>query len=239
MKDFINRNQKMLKYLGLGLFCLLVVACCIVFLPHIEAYQKDGMEESLKNAKKWVDQFGIFKYVVILVIQLLQVFVAFIPGEPVEIFSGYMCGTVGGLLVCELGATIGTIVIYKLVEKLGKKATDRVIGSKAYEKLKFLHNSGSRDSFLFLLFFIPGTPKDVLTYLAPLLRVGVWRLTAITAIARIPSVVSSTYVGANLSKGNLTFSLLVFAGTAVAGALGIVINDLILDRKTKKRKDKA
>ena len=164
---------------------------------------------------------------------------AFIPGEPVEIFSGYMCGTVGGLLICELGATIGTIVIYKLVEKLGKKATDRVIGSKTYEKLKFLHNSASRDSFLFLLFFIPGTPKDVLTYLAPLLRVGVWRLTAITAVARIPSVVSSTYVGANLSKGNLTFSLLVFAGTAVAGALGIVINDLILDRKTKKRKDKA
>ena len=204
----------MLKYIGLGLFCLLVVVCCIVFFPRIEAYQKDGMEESLRNAKKWVDQFGIFKYVVILAVQLLQVFVAFIPGEP-------------------------TIVIYKLVEKLGKKATDRVIGSKTYEKLKFLHNSASRDSFLFLLFFIPGTPKDVLTYLAPLLRVGVWRLTAITAVARIPSVVSSTYVGANLSKGNLTFSLLVFAGTAVAGALGIVINDLILDRKTKKRKDKA
>ena len=111
---------------------------------------------------------------------------------------------------------------------------------RVLEKLKFLHNSASRDSFLFLLFFLfPGTPKDVLTYLAPLLRVGVWRLTAITAVARIPSVVSSTYVGANLSKGNLTFSLLVFAGTAVAGALGIVINDLILDRKTKKRKDKA
>ena len=64
MKDFINRNQRMLKYIGLGLFCLLVVVCCIVFFPRIEAYQKDGMEESLRNAKKWVDQFGIFKYVV-------------------------------------------------------------------------------------------------------------------------------------------------------------------------------
>ena len=31
MKDFINRNQRMLKYIGLGLFCLLVVVCCIVF----------------------------------------------------------------------------------------------------------------------------------------------------------------------------------------------------------------
>ncbi|MBQ8912013.1 MAG: VTT domain-containing protein, partial [Clostridia bacterium] len=164
-----------------------------------------------------------------------QVVVALIPGEPVEILAGYLCGTLGGLVVCLLGIAIGTAIIYGLVMRLGKGLVLRVGSSKAYERLGFLHKSTARDSLLFLLFFIPGTPKDFLTYFAPLLQIGRCRLLLIVTVARIPSVVSSTYLGATLSSGDLKFSVLLFVLIGAVGLLGIALHDLVVEKMDKKK----
>lgn len=229
-KDLSEKKKKTVKYAALILFAVGVTILCVLLFPFLKSLKFEVSEEWLKSAKEWVDSFGALRYAVILVLQLLQVFIAILPGEPIEILAGYMCGTVGGLVVCEIGALLGSFFIYKLVERFGKRASDKVLDSKAYEKLKFLHNTASRDGFVFLLFFLPGTPKDLLTYFAPLLKIGVKKFLLIIAVARIPSIVSSTYVGATLSEGNIAFSVVIFALTAAVGAVGILINDLILGK---------
>ena len=88
---------------------------------------------------------------------------------------------------------------------------------------------------LFLLFFIPGTPKDFLTYFAPLLQIGRCRLLLSVTVARSPSVVSSTYLGATLSSGDLKFSVLLFVLIGAVGLLGIALHDLVVEKMDKKK----
>ena len=89
---------------------------------------------------------------------------------------------------------------------------------------------------LFVLFFIPGTPKDLLLYFTPLTNISLSRLLVIVSIARIPSIVSSCYVGAHVSRGMFGHSILVFAIIGMVGLAGILINDIVLQYKEKRSK---
>ena len=229
-------KKRILRILLLCLFALAVTVAVIVLYPHLKGLGFEMTAERLVRIKAFLDRFGFLKYLMVLAVQILQVIVAFIPGEPVEILAGYMCGTVGGLIVSLLGVALGTAAIYFMVRRLGKGQIERIRRNKSYERLKFLQSTASRDGLLFLLFFIPGTPKDFLTYFSPILQIGLSRLLLIITVARIPSVLSSTYLGAHLSRGDLAFSILIFAITAAIGAIGIVINDLILDKKSGQKR---
>ena len=232
-------KRKGLRILLAALAIALLLALAFAVYPIFERLNVAPTEEKLVAIKEQFDKLGFFKYPAILLLQILQVVVALIPGEPVEILAGYLCGTLGGLAVCLLGIAIGTAIIYGLVMRLGKGLVLRVGNSRAYEKLRFLHHDTSRDALLFLLFFIPGTPKDFLTYFAPLLRIGIKKLLVIVTVARIPSVVSSTYLGATLSKGDLRFSVFLFALIGAVGLLGILLHDPLLERVKRRRgKDK-
>ena len=230
-------KNKKLKYILFILLALLLIGGSVACFPLLKRLGEGDMRIWLVEAKAWFDRFGVFKYLLVLLLQILQVIVALIPGEPVEIFAGYLCGTFGGLLLCEIGVFIGTAAIWLIVTRAGKKAIEKVTASKTYDKLKFLHREASKESVLFLLFFIPGTPKDALTYFSPLLKIDFKRLAAIILIARVPSIITSTYVGATLSEGNIAFSILVFSLTAFAGAVGIIVNDLVIERRNKKSRE--
>ena len=226
--------KKSLKKTGFYLVCALILAAgAFASYPFLKMLGGEMTEERLTSAREMLDGLGVFKYPAILLLQILQVLIAFLPGEPMEILAGYTCGTFGGLAVCLLGIAIGTAIIYFAVRKWGWRLVDKVGNSKPYERLTLLNNNAARDGLLFLLFFIPGTPKDVLTYFAPFLKIGPGRLLLIVTVARIPSVISSTYVGATLSEGNLAFSVFVFVLTGAVGLVGIGVNDLLLERKGK------
>ncbi len=158
-------------------------------------------------------------------VQVLQVVVAVIPGEPVEIVMGYLYGTWGGLGVCLLGIFAGTLVILLLVKMLGASFVKDVISEKKMGKLRFLHNAKGLDMVVFILFLIPGTPKDVLTYFVPLTPMKPARFLLIATFARIPSVVSSTLIGASLGQNRWGLGILIFALTAVMGIAGIGLNN--------------
>ena len=55
------------------------------------------------------------------VVMALQVVLAFLPGEPVELLCGYLFGTIGGMAVCVIGSMIGSALIFLLVRKLGER----------------------------------------------------------------------------------------------------------------------
>lgn len=88
---------------------------------------------------------------------------------------------------------------------------------------------------IFLLFLVPGTPKDTLTYLVPLTPILPWKFFVLSALARIPSVISSTFLGSSLGSGNWVLTVAIFLLTAVIGLLGIYFNDRFM-KKFKKKK---
>ncbi len=225
------KNKKTIVYLvGILVFVAVSIVICINFTPIINSLTQETEREAFKQK---IDSFGFGGVLVMLFIQVLQVIVAFIPGEPVEILMGVMYGTVGGLFVSLLGCAMGSTFVFALVRKFGQPIFEFFFDKKYIDKFSFLKNSKKLELLTFILFFIPGTPKDVLTYFAPLTPIDPKIFIIITVFARIPSIITSTYAGSTILEGDLIKTIVIFAATAIIGILGILIGNKITEKQNK------
>lgn len=194
--------------------------------------------EHISDFKTRIDAFGPWGWVVALGIQVLQVIVALIPGEVVEVGCGMAFGTWGGLAICLAGSAIGSTIIFLLVRKFGVKLVEVFISREKINSLKFLSNERKLKSVIFLVFFTIGTPKDLLTYFVGLTNIKLYQFLIISTIARIPSIISSILVGDTLSEGNFVSSILIFAASAVLGLMGVVAYNKFVDKRQKRKEAK-
>lgn len=188
-----------------------------------------------------IDSFGAWGWLVALGIQVLQVIVALIPGEVVEVGCGMAFGTWGGLLICLAGSAIGSALIFLLVRKFGVKLVEVFVSRDKINSLRFLNNERKLKSVIFLVFFTIGTPKDLLTYFAGLTNIKFYEFLIISTVARIPSIISSILVGDKLSEGNFVTSILIFGASAVLGFMGVVAYNKFVDKRQvyKEKKNKS
>lgn len=181
-----------------------------------------------------VKAWGAWAYLVMFLLQVVQVVFAAIPGEPIEWLMGSMFGAVPGALVCLAGSIVGTIAIFGIVRGLGKAGAAPFVDEKKLDKYVFLKNTKNRDAMLFFIFLMPGTPKDVITYFVPFLDIKLWKFLLIAHIARIPAIVSSTYAGSLLIKGQFRGALIAMAVIFVVALLGIAINAYFMAKMQKR-----
>lgn len=184
--------------------------------------------------REWVDSHGLWGRVAFVGMMMFQVFVAIIPGEPLEIGAGYAFGVLEGTLLCVLATSLSGTLIFLIVKKFGMKFVTLFVSEEKIHSLKFLQNTRRLDLIAFLLFFIPGTPKDVLTYIAGLtpMRLSTWIF--ITTVARLPSVITSTVGGNALGTQEYLFAVIVFAATAVISGVGVLVYRKITQHHQKK-----
>ena len=88
-----------------------------------------------------------------------------------------------------------------------------------------------------MLFAIPGTPKDFLTYIVGLTKVSIPAYILLTFFARIPSVITSTFAGSSLVDGKLMQALIIFVATAVISGVGYLVYASIQKKNTKNNND--
>lgn len=165
--------------------------------------------------RAWVDGHGIWGRIAFVGMMFFQVVVAIVPGEPLEIAAGYAFGFWEGTLLCQIGIFLGSLTVFLFVRNWGIRVVEVFFPREKILSSKLLRDRRKRDALAFILMFIPGTPKDILTYCAGLtdMPLGTWLL--ISTIARIPSVVTSTIGGNALGLKDYWFALAVFAATLV------------------------
>ena len=166
---------------------------------------------------------------------VLQIVVALIPGEPLEIAAGYAFGALEGTLLCLIGALVGRVAVFLLVRRFGVRAVEVFFPLEKVQSLRFLQNEKKLTFWVFFLFFLPGTPKDVLCYVVGLTDLPLRSWLIISAIAPLPSIVTSTIGGDALGMGDYGFALLVFVITVVISGLGLLAYHLIC--RTKERSE--
>lgn len=169
----------------------------------------------------WIDSLGFGGWLVMLGLQILQVVVAIIPGEPIEIIMGVLYGTWGGFFTCELGVLLGSVLVFWAVRLAGAPLVKAVFGEEKLNHYAFLQNTKKLETVTFILFFIPGTPKDVLTYVAGLTSISPLRFLGIAMFARVPSILSSTWGGSSLAQGKWLSTVLIFAAVGLISLAGI------------------
>ena len=202
---------------------LLIVIACIKLLPFILSLKDETTRINFEN---YIDGLGVKGVLLVLLIQILQVFIAFIPGEIVELLAGFLYGTWGGLAICLLGNLIASLLIFSLVKFLAKNHLNNF-----QDKLKqysFLNNKKKIALYLFIIYLIPGLPKDIFNYLAPFLPINFWIFILVTSIARIPSIISSTYSSYSILNSNYTMAIIISIIFAVLAILGVIYKNKIM-----------
>jgi uncharacterized membrane protein YdjX (TVP38/TMEM64 family) len=187
------------------------------------------------DALKEILGSGSFKsHLWFLGIQFLQTVFALIPGEFVEVAAGYIFGSISGLILCLIGVALATALIFTLTRLLGRKFTEIMIDSRDLKRLKFLQDEKKLEIMFALLFFIPGTPKDLITYFAGVTKIKFGTFMIISVFCRIPSIVTSTLAGAALGKENYLLSAIIFAATGLVAIFGILLYRK-LSKKTEEK----
>ena len=162
----------------------------------------------------------------------VQVVVALIPGEPLEICAGIAFGSLEGTLLCLAGILLGSVIVFFFVRRFGIRLLEVFFPVEKIRSLRFLQNEKRLNRVLFLLMVLPGTPKDLICYFVSLTRIEPMDWFVLATFARIPSVVTSTLGGNAVGEGKYLFALLVFAVTCCIAVFGL----LFFDHFTKKRK---
>ena len=229
-KDLPAKGSEWVRLILSGLVFLAFIPATILALPKV-------LELSDPQARLQFQQelqsLGIGGWLTFLGIQVLQVVVAMIPGEPVEILAGLLYGPLWGTLSCMLGILIGSLIVYFLVRRLGMPIVSIFMDPDKFQNLWLLKDERRFERISFLLFFIPGTPKDLLTWAAGFVRINPLRFFLIATVARLPSILSSTLAGASLISGDFLTTVIIFAVTGCVSLIGVLLHKKLGEKKTE------
>ena len=173
--------------------------------------------------RAWVDAHGFGGKLAYIGMVILQVLVAVIPGEPLEISGGYAFGAVWGTILCLAGAFLGSVLVFALVRRWGTALVEVFFPPEKLHSLRFLQSSPKRDALFWLIFTVPGTPKDLLCYFAGLTDLSWCKWVLICTVGRIPSILTSTVGGNALGTRDYRFAVWVFAATLLISGAGYLI----------------
>lgn len=229
---FTDKQKKLIAWAAIAIFLLLSAAVgWFIGRPLVRFASRP------EEFRQWVDGHGLLGMAAYVGMVFLQVVVAVIPGEPLEISGGYAFGALRGSVLCLLGGVLGSVAVFALVRRFGRELVEIFFPREKLEKLKFLQSSPKRDALFWLIFTVPGTPKDLLCYFAGLtdLRWGTWLL--LCTAGRLPSVLTSTVGGSALGGKSYLFAALLFGGTLLLSLVGLLIYRGVCRHHEKARKN--
>lgn len=169
-------------------------------------------------------------FIVFCLLVIVQTMSAFIPGGPFMIAAGYVLGAWQGALLYDAAATCGTILAFMLAARFSEEVLDAFFPKRKREEIEWLKKLRNSDTFCFLIFLLPATPKDLMTYLVAGTGRSKWKWAGMAFAARFPVIFLSTYSGASLGQENYVMFAIMMAVTIAAYGSGTVIY-----RKMKKK----
>jgi len=219
-----ERRRKWLAGISLAVILLLVTFVTLFVSGWLRSFSQDDFRD-------YVRSFGMLAPLVMLGLQILQVFIALIPGELVESAAGYILGPWLGTAICYLGICVASALIFMLTRRYGVRLVEVFVPREKINQLRFLNTEQKRNNLIFLLFFIPGTPKDLLTYFVGLTDIRLRTFLLLSLVARIPSVVSSTFGGHLLGQEHYIGAIILYGVTGILSLLGMVGYNVYLKKK--------
>lgn len=182
--------------------------------------------------RDWVDSHGIWGRVLFVGMVYLQVIVALIPGEPLELAAGYAFGLGEGMLLSMSGILLGSATVFSLVRWLGVRLVEIFFAEKEIRRLSFLKDPKKSFVLALILMTVPGTPKDLLSWFAGLTPLTMKQWLGIVAVGRIPSVLTSVVTGAAAGERNYILAVVTLVLTLAISGAGIIYYRWLSNQET-------
>lgn len=223
----MTRKQRILR-LALTLAAVLAAAALSGYLarPLLQFLSEP------ERFRAWIGERGVWGVAAFMLLNMLQVFVAVIPGGPFSMAAGYAFGPLWGTLICLAATTAASTLVLLIVRRWGGAAV-RFLSGKDPEELALFQKMERAEWVFLLVFLIPGSPKDVLSYAAGLMKLPLPSWIVINLIGRIPGILLSVLGGDRVMRGDY---LLAAGLTLLCGALyiaGMIIYKNYMEKKKK------
>jgi uncharacterized membrane protein YdjX (TVP38/TMEM64 family) len=164
--------------------------------------------------KEFIFSFGAYSSPAFILLQIIQVVIAPIPGGAIEFLGGYLFGVKAGLIYSMIGLTLGSWFAFSLAKIFEKWVVEKFVSPKMMKKFDYL--IGHEGVILsFLLFLIPGFPKDALCYILGLTPMHLGIFLIISTIGRIPGTLMATLQGAEAFKHQYMLFLILLGGSVL------------------------
>lgn len=226
--------KRKVQIITIAAFLIFLAVATLAAVPFIKVLKTD---EGLYHLKDALSQYNIILRIIIFVfIQALQVVIAVIP--PVQVVGGLMFGWFWGGLLSFAGTALGTILIFMIVHKFGRPIVEAFLDEKHFKKYDFLQNEKKLTIVLMILYFIPGVPKDVISYIVPLTQIDRKDFFCYVMPCRLPAIMLSTVLGGSVGNGQFKNAVVIICITVVIGIIGLIFKDKIVN-KIKNRKNKS
>ena len=161
-------------------------------------------------------RWGVLAPLVFIGIQALQVVVAPIPGDVTGLLGGFAFGQWLGFVYSTIGLTIGSLAAFWLGRRLGAPFVRRVTGPEVWQRLDFVVEAEGA-ILCFIIFLVPGLPKDTLCYLFGVSPLPFWVFALVSTLGRMPGTWVLSAGGAKAATAEYTqLLLLTFVVTALA-----------------------
>lgn len=185
--------MKKYRYLILAISIILIVALCVFLGKPVMEFMVDPDKITAQ-----LESLGILGPVVFILLNIVQVLLAIVPGGPFEVAAGALWGPVWGTIMCDIAMSTGGVITFLFARKFGMKFVELFTTREKIESVKFLKANKKSTTLLFLFFLLPGTPKDLMCYVVGLsnLKLSTWIW--INLIGRFPAILLSALGGSAL-----------------------------------------
>lgn len=219
--DVRRRALRRRVLIGLVAAAAVTALLCWEYLPGLLAWLADA-----RAVRAFVSDHAFVSRLAMLGINIVQVLLAFLPGEPVELASGYAFGFWEGTALCLVASGLATSMIYWATRRWGWKLVGLFFDRSLFDRFSWLKSAKRLELIMLIVFLIPGTPKDFLTYFAGLTNMRFLPVVLIATFGRIPSIVTSTIAASAVGSGNWP----LVACTLVASAFLLAVGGLMYRR---------
>jgi len=199
--------------------CLLVgLVILFIYLYHsqlsIQTVKLWDLFQDRHQLKKVIKSFGSYSPLVFILLQVVQVVVAPIPGEAIEFLGGYVFGVWAGMAYSMIGLTLGSWLAFSIARIFEKQTIERFVSPELRKKFDYL--IGHEGVILsFLLFLTPGFPKDTLCYILGLTPMHWGIFLIISTIGRVPGALMATLQGAKVFERQYVIFLILLGISAL------------------------
>ncbi len=188
--------------IGGAIIAAVIAFCGWLVLTNAPAYQfLLRLYVDKRFLKHTLQEWGVLAPVIFIGLQALQVIISPIPGELTGILGGYLFGQWVGLLYSTIGLTLGSVVAFAAGRWLGARYVRKLVSADIWHKMGFIVEAEGA-ILCFIIFLMPGLPKDVTCYLFGLSPMPFWVFAVVSTLGRIPSTWVLSAQGARTASGD-------------------------------------
>ena len=188
--------------------------------------------------KETVRAWGWMAPIVFMAIQALQVVISPIPGEVTGPVGGALFGTLWGLIYSTIGLTVCTLFCFWVGRRWGEPLVRPWLSEHNWNRMSFILEAEGA-IICFILYLIPGFPKDIISYLFGISPMPFWVFAVISTVGRLPGTVISSYFGAHVAEQEYIYAIALLA-IVIAGCLPLYYyRDRLIKRFNKPPADRG